>query len=468
MQPLDKRQARVTDASLHPLSERDDVLVRGLRSGDPAAFTEMFEQYSTPIYNYLARMLGDSEDAKDVTQDVFIKAFRNLPQNGNALHLRPWLYRVATTTALDHLRSRRRRAAAAHPIDEDLPATRDGFEQAEASRLVETTLSRLSERHRTVLVLKDLHGLHHDEIAGVLGISRGATETLLFRARAAFRRIFLDLSTSQVSGARSAARADIGIAVSLAFLLPNLTLPSGLEAPAIAAAVGASSTGAIAAGGLSGGMFAKLGGAVATKVALVAAAATVTVSGVEYVERHRDTTPHTGTRIGALVASPSPTVFADGSGGGWGAAGGSAALARLDGHSHRGHNPVQDAARAERTGDVVGQGASAAAHERNDARRVAAGKPARSAGQSAKTGNGAGATRGALGAPATGNASPAKAHGRRATKQGDHKTTTVQPPASPHGAKSKKKKHTVTPVVVNDTSATPVSGSTPVSVADGN
>ena len=94
----------------------------------------------------------------------------------------------------------------------------DTFEQAEMSHLVEETLGGLSERHRTVLVLKDIHGLRHDEIAGILGISRGATETLLFRARESFRSHYAQLTTEFPAAvctvARDAAVGAVGGALS--------------------------------------------------------------------------------------------------------------------------------------------------------------------------------------------------------------------------------------------------------------
>ena len=90
----------------------------------------------------------------------------------------------------------------------------DTFEQAEMTHLVEQTLGDLSERHRTVLVLKDIHGLRHDEIAEILGISRGATETLLFRARESFRTRYLELTSElpapSCTFARDAAVSAVG------------------------------------------------------------------------------------------------------------------------------------------------------------------------------------------------------------------------------------------------------------------
>ena len=83
-------------------------LVRGLRAGRPDAFERLYGEYQAPIYNLCARVLGDREEARDVTQDVFIKAFDQLPAtDAESFGLRPWLYRVATNACFNRLRSRR-------------------------------------------------------------------------------------------------------------------------------------------------------------------------------------------------------------------------------------------------------------------------------------------------------------------------------------------------------------------------
>jgi RNA polymerase sigma-70 factor (ECF subfamily) len=193
----------------------DAELVEALRGGSREAFERLYEQYRARIYNLTLRILQSPEDARDVTQDVFIKVYRRLPAaRVTGLQFKPWLYRVAINACYDHLRTRR----VHRDIDDVVTDTRatmvDTFEQAELSRLVEETLEDLSERHRTVLVLKDIHGLRHEEIAGILGISRGAAETLLFRARESFRAHYADLTReipiAACSVARDAAVAAVG------------------------------------------------------------------------------------------------------------------------------------------------------------------------------------------------------------------------------------------------------------------
>ena len=288
----------------------DAALLSGLRAGDRDAFQQLYELYRAQIYNLTLRIVHSPEDACDITQEVFIKAFRKLPDSPvTDEHLTPWLYRVAVNASYDHLRTRK-----VHRDIDDLGADSravrvDGFEQAEMGRRVEQTLAALSERHRTVLVLKDIHGLRHDEIAEILGTSRNAAETLLFRARDAFRVKYLELTHGQ-PGSRNVEKWGAA-GITLGAFLHELPLPAALQggfpfgaagaggAGAAATGTGAAGTGAAgttggaaagtAAGGAggastgmslaAGGLLAKVGGVAGAKIAAVVIAATVATGG---------------------------------------------------------------------------------------------------------------------------------------------------------------------------------------------
>jgi RNA polymerase sigma-70 factor (ECF subfamily) len=304
----------------------DRDLAEGLRAGSRDSFERLYEMYRARIFNLALRIVQSYEDARDITQEVFIKAYRQLPGRDAEMDIKPWLYRVAVNACYDHLRSRKIHS----DIDDVENLTRavglDTFEQAELGHQLEQTLAGLSERHRTVLLLKDIHGLRHDEIAGILGVSRGATETLLFRAREAFRQRYAELSREHPAGdcdlARQATVAVVGgalpeeerrkimdharycpecretvktwgvAAVGLGLFLHSAPLPASLQAPlslgTIGTGAGAGAAGAAGAGaagtssaGLTvatGGMVAKLGGVALVKIAVVAAAATCAVS----------------------------------------------------------------------------------------------------------------------------------------------------------------------------------------------
>jgi RNA polymerase sigma-70 factor, ECF subfamily len=160
-------------------------------------FQRLFAQYEQPIYQYVYRLLGDAEDARDFTQDAFVKAYRKLPETlaKGEFQAQAWLYRIATNVCLDELRHRKLVKWQAwesfvslfHPsqVARDNPE-RDAL-QEETRHEVEMVLDRLSPRYRAALVLREYHGLGYEEIADVLGTTRTAVKTLLLRARESFR-----------------------------------------------------------------------------------------------------------------------------------------------------------------------------------------------------------------------------------------------------------------------------------------
>ena len=157
-------------------------------------FARLFEEYSSPIYNYVLRMVGDADRAADVTQDTFIKAYRKLDTLTDATSTKSWLYRIATNTAIDDMR--RRRMVTAMPDDSPVFTNRaderPGPEaQAMASTLderVQRALMTLKPNHRQCLLLSDLEDMSAQHIGDVMGLSYAAVRTLLCRARGEMRR----------------------------------------------------------------------------------------------------------------------------------------------------------------------------------------------------------------------------------------------------------------------------------------
>ena len=261
-------------------SPTDLELVRGLQARDRQAFARVYGDYHAAVYNLCARILGDREEAKDVTQDVFLKAFDRPPAASADVRLRPWLFRVATNACFNVVRGRR----SGGPLEaEALPAAGDPYEQARSVELIESSLAAMNERYRAALVLKDLHGVGGSELADVLAISRPAADVLVHRARASFRRAF-----SALAGDGSAAPAN------LALVLPSLTVPASLHAlPLPPAALGPATHGPAPAGpiladpgaaaaagaGPAIGILAKITAGLSAKAAVVAAGAVVVAGG---------------------------------------------------------------------------------------------------------------------------------------------------------------------------------------------
>jgi RNA polymerase sigma-70 factor, ECF subfamily len=166
---------------------------RASRASRDAAFDALFSEYAGPIYNYVLRMLGDADRAKDVTQDTFIKAFRRLDTLGDPAATRAWVYRIASNTAIDELRRRR----FVTPMGADAEAydradLRPGPEEEVVARTLDHRLQRallrLRANQRQCLVLSDLQDMSAQQIGEVMGMSNGAVRTLLCRARGEMRR----------------------------------------------------------------------------------------------------------------------------------------------------------------------------------------------------------------------------------------------------------------------------------------
>jgi len=175
---------------------RDDArLVAALRAGEEGAFARLVTDYQTAIYNLAWRLVHDREDARDIAQEVFLKAYRQIPRIEGELHLWAWLYRVTVNACWDHLRAGSRRPVLlADPGEAADQRAGDGEDQAEMARLFSASLAQLPPKQQAALLLKDVHGLQHSEIAATLGITRGSSEVLLCRARRSFRTAFTSLT----------------------------------------------------------------------------------------------------------------------------------------------------------------------------------------------------------------------------------------------------------------------------------
>ncbi|MGH2534158.1 MAG: RNA polymerase sigma factor [Thermomicrobiales bacterium] len=164
----------------------DGDLVARARAGDPVAFERLFESYHAPVLNYLHRMVGDRALAEDLTQDAFVKAYRALPNTRPDLAFKAWIYRIATNTAISHLRRKKLvqwvpfLAGQEHASDEAIDRS--------VSRKydVEQTLEKLPQHYAAALLLRHYQGLSLAETAGALGITENAAKLRLFRARKAF------------------------------------------------------------------------------------------------------------------------------------------------------------------------------------------------------------------------------------------------------------------------------------------
>ena len=164
--------------------------------GDPAAVRALMARKLTRIYGLAVRMLGDAAEAEDVTQEVFLRAWRQAPlwTPGRA-RFDTWLHRVALNLCYDRLRRRREVPTETPPEQTDEgPAPDRGLEAADVGVRVAAALAGLPDRQREAVVLCHYQELGNVEAAGLMGVSVEALESLLSRGRRALRGALADLA----------------------------------------------------------------------------------------------------------------------------------------------------------------------------------------------------------------------------------------------------------------------------------
>lgn len=167
-------------------------------SGPAGKFEEVYQSYQERIYNCIYRIVGVSEEAHDLTQETFLRAYIGLPKIEGDLKVGPWLYRIATNLCMDQLRRRKlirwedweSFTALFHPKQVAIDNPERDVIRQESRELVHATLQQLPPRYRISLILFEHHGLSCEQIAEVIGSSRSAVKSLLFRARNEFAIVY--------------------------------------------------------------------------------------------------------------------------------------------------------------------------------------------------------------------------------------------------------------------------------------
>jgi RNA polymerase sigma-70 factor (ECF subfamily) len=176
----------------------DEDLVARSRGGDLDSFNQLILRWERPIYALAYRVIGREEDARDVCQETFLRAFRALPGFKGQAKFSSWLYRIALNLCRDWMRRQRRAptvqllegvdpvelAAEQGPVEsiEDLVSRR------ELSAVVEEAMALLPEEQRTAIVLKEYHGMTFQEIADLQGCPLSTVKTRLYQGLSVLRR----------------------------------------------------------------------------------------------------------------------------------------------------------------------------------------------------------------------------------------------------------------------------------------
>ncbi|MBT6168813.1 MAG: sigma-70 family RNA polymerase sigma factor [Verrucomicrobia bacterium] len=176
-------------------TDADEVLVSRAQSGDTLAFDQLVVRYSPRLYGMIYHMTSNKEDANDLTQDVFAKAYRSLNRFRGRSSFYTWIYAIGTNMTLNFLKKRNRRAAwsldnldSGIQNDEamvDLAHAANPRHQSDLNELqkkLNEAMQSLSNAHRAVVTMFDIQGIPHAEISKILKVSEGTVRSRLFYA----------------------------------------------------------------------------------------------------------------------------------------------------------------------------------------------------------------------------------------------------------------------------------------------
>jgi RNA polymerase sigma-70 factor (ECF subfamily) len=186
------------------VADADDreLVVRAL-DGEEDAFRELLERFRRPVFSLIYRMIGDREQAEDLAQESFVKAFNNLDSYNPAYRFSSWLFKIANNHAIDHLRRARLSTVSIHGSPHAADAQReeetrivleshDESPEQEIMALelgseIEQAIARLRPEYRTAVILRHIENRPYEEIAEIMEVPIGTVKTFLHRARAELR-----------------------------------------------------------------------------------------------------------------------------------------------------------------------------------------------------------------------------------------------------------------------------------------
>ena len=185
---------------------QDDSLIRRAAAQDAAAFEQLMLLHQKPVYNICYRMAGNAEDALDLSQEVFLKAYRNIGNFDERSQFSTWIYRITANTCIDEMRKRKGRQS--FSLEEELEGEEgsmqrqvaDAGETPEESMLREEqksevlqALESLSPEHKVAVILRDIKGLSYEEIAEILELTLGTVKSRISRGRNQLKQEILKL-----------------------------------------------------------------------------------------------------------------------------------------------------------------------------------------------------------------------------------------------------------------------------------
>lgn len=186
-------------------NELENALIKKAKAGNMTAFERLIISYEQSVYNIAYRMFNNEEDAKDMSQEVFIKVYKNIAKFDENSKFYTWLHRITVNTCIDEIR--RRKGKETNSIDDivemdegnlkkqyqsDSKTPEDKLISKENIENIKAAISSLSENHKMLIILRDIQGLSYLEISEITGISLGTVKSRLARARVHLKDIIIN------------------------------------------------------------------------------------------------------------------------------------------------------------------------------------------------------------------------------------------------------------------------------------
>lgn len=178
------------------ISSVNSGLIKKARRGDGRAFSMLIENHERFVFNVVYRITGNAEDARDVSQEAFIKAFKNFESYDESSAFSTWLYRIAVNTAIDYIRKRKKENSISfedYIVDEKNQKGDSGIEEKviskEGVKNIISAVNMLDDEFKTVIVLRDMEGMDYKEISDITGLPLGTVKSRLSRGRGKFRQM---------------------------------------------------------------------------------------------------------------------------------------------------------------------------------------------------------------------------------------------------------------------------------------
>lgn len=184
------------------MQKEEAILIDKAVKGDINSFESLIIKYEKMVFNIAYRVFGNTEDAKDMAQEVFIKFYKNIKKCDNSKSVKTWIYTIAYNTCIDEVRKRKGKSTVS--IDKDIDTDEGSFSKQlpsnevtpenavinkEKTIMIQKAINKLSEEHKILIVYRDINGFSYSEIAEITNLSLGTVKSRLSRARNSLKNI---------------------------------------------------------------------------------------------------------------------------------------------------------------------------------------------------------------------------------------------------------------------------------------